>query len=74
MKKITETAIDRAIRLAGGPKEVARKLHISRVWSVYKWQHRQQIPPARIIPLEKLTGGQVTRHELDPDLYRNDAN
>lgn len=69
MKKLQETAIDRAIRIAGGPKEVARKLKIKRVWSVYKWQHRQQIPPQRIIPLEKLTNGEVTRHELDPELY-----
>ena len=68
-KKYANTPIVQAIFLAGGFKEVARKLKIKSVWSVYKWEKNNKVPPARVLQLEKLTKGKITRYQLDPELY-----
>lgn len=58
-----------AIRLAGGPGAVGQALGISRE-AVQQWR---RCPAERAIQLERLTGGQITRHELRPDLYPAEA-
>ena len=69
---MSENVIAKAIRIAGGVTKVARSLGISQPHAVGKWVIKNRVPPYRVIPLEKLTGGQVTRHELDPVLYPTD--
>lgn len=46
-------------------KEIAGQLGVSR-GAVYQWK---QVPPAHVIPLERLGRGAVTRQQMRPDLY-----
>ncbi|HFL7942321.1 helix-turn-helix domain-containing protein [Pseudomonas putida] len=65
----TERPIDEVVRLAGGQAELARRCNTSqpRIWQCV---HRnKKVPADLVIPLEKAVGGQVTRHQLRPDLY-----
>lgn len=65
----TERPIDEVVRLAGGQAELARRCNTSqpRIWQCV---HRnQKVPADLVIPFEKAVGGQVTRHQLRPDLY-----
>lgn len=52
-----------AIEKAGGVKNLADQLGVHRS-AVYQWD---QVPPLRVLEVERLTG--VPRHELRPDLY-----
>lgn len=54
-----------AIRLAGGPAAVGAALDITRE-AVQQWK---RCPAERVIQLERLIEGQITRQELRPDLY-----
>lgn len=68
-----ERPIEEVVRLAGGQAELARRCKTSqpRIWQCI---HRnQRIPADLVIPLEKAVGGVVTRHQLRPDLYPQDA-
>ena len=64
-----ETATQKAVRLAGGQKAVANSFGIRSLWSIYKWLNNNRVPAERVLPLEEMTNGQVTRYELRPDLY-----
>lgn len=65
------SAAARAIELLGGPSKVARLLADRGIditpWAVNKW--RQRVPSDRVLLLEALTNGKVTRHDLRPDIY-----
>lgn len=56
-------ALQRAITKAGGLAGLAEPLGIS-IQAVSQWD---EVPPLRVIAVEKLTG--VPRYELRPDLY-----
>ena len=58
--------LEEAARKFGGRSKLAAALGIS-PQAVYKWQ---QVPPMRVIAVERLTG--VSRHRLRPDLYPQD--
>lgn len=66
---LQQQAVRRAIQIGGGPSKVARGLGINQPHSVGKWVELGRVPPYRVIPLERLVNGAVTRHELDPVLY-----
>lgn len=66
----------KAVKLAGGQAPLARKLseRLNRPFKqahVWNWLHRDGAPlPAEVvIPIEEITDGQVTRHQLRPDIY-----
>lgn len=64
-------ALKRAVEIAGGQTALAKKLGITqaRVWN---WLNRDKVLPGEFaIPIERVTG--VTKHELRPDLYPEDA-
>jgi DNA-binding transcriptional regulator YdaS (Cro superfamily) len=68
----TERPVEKVVRLAGGQAELARRCNTSqpRIWQCV---HRnQRVPADLVIPFERAVAGQVTRHELRPDLYPND--
>lgn len=46
---------------------LARQLGITQ-GAVYQWTKRG-VPANRVLELERLSGGEMTRHELRPDLY-----
>lgn len=58
--------VARAIAAAGGTRRVAMKLNVS-TQAVSKW--RRRLPAERVIELEQLTRGAVSRYDLRPDLY-----
>ena len=58
-----KTALKKAIKAAGSPRLLGERLGISKQ-AVLKWD---EVPPLRVIPVEKITG--VSRYELRPDLY-----
>ncbi|WP_460420792.1 YdaS family helix-turn-helix protein [Pseudomonas sp. ZL2] len=64
-----ERPVETVVRLAGGQAELARRCNTSqpRIWQCV---HRnQRVPADLVIPFEKAVNGQVTRHQLRPDLY-----
>lgn len=64
-----ESAMSRAVRLAGGQAELARLCNTSqpRIWQC---MHRnKRVPAELVLAIENAVGGRVTRHELRPDLY-----
>lgn len=64
-----ERPVEKVVRLAGGQAELARRCNTSqpRIWQCV---HRnQRVPADLVIPFERAVAGQVTRHELRPDLY-----
>jgi DNA-binding transcriptional regulator YdaS (Cro superfamily) len=62
-----DSAVDEAIKAAGGPTALTRALGI-KLPSVYSWR---RIPPGRVLQVEKLTG--IPRTRLRPDLYPPEA-
>ena len=60
-----DDALRLAIEKAGGTAKVADHFGISSQ-AVSQWD---RCPSGRVIALEDMTGGAVSRHELRPDLY-----
>ena len=58
-------AMCRAFAVIGSRYKVAKYFKITPA-AVQLWKY---VPDRRVLGVEKLTGGRVTRHELRPDLY-----
>lgn len=54
-----------AARCVGGVTRLAEKLGIKRP-ALYQWK---RVPAERVLQIESATSGQITRHQLRPDLY-----
>ncbi len=65
-----DTALERAIELAGGPAALARFISENyepiTAQAVCDWK---RCPPLRVLQVERAAKGGVRRHELRPDLY-----
>ena len=61
-----ETPLEEAARKVGSRRKLAKLLGISSQ-AVYSWD---QVPPLRVLEVERLSG--VSRHRLRPDLYPQD--
>lgn len=66
--KPKEGPLERARKCFVSQKAMADALDISQQ-SVSEALKRGKAPAGWCIPLERATGGKVTRHELRPDLY-----
>lgn len=62
------TPIERAIAKAGGLTRLAAQCSVS-YQAVQKWLRTGRVPAERVLAVERASGGEVTRHELRPDLY-----
>ena len=82
---LTETPLQKAVRLAGSQSELARRIDSVlrrsgggpkggkvRQGYVGKWLQKGRVPDYAVIPIEVAVDGGVTRHELRPDLYPTD--
>lgn len=58
-----DSALILAIKAAGGPRKLAKKLGIHSQ-AISQWK---KVPPRRVIAVEKESG--IPRHVLRPDLY-----
>lgn len=68
---MSTTALDRAIKAAGGGKELATKCGVSPM-AVSQWKKRG-LPAERVRAVVRASGGKVLAHELRPDLYEIEA-
>lgn len=65
--------IERVFEILGGPSAVAKHFSDEKTgkplthWAVCKW--RNKVPADRVLRLEQLTAGRVTRYELREDIY-----
>ncbi len=67
---VRETPLQRAVRIAGGQSQLARRIGGKvRQGYVWKWLRRGRPPAERVLAIERATEGQVTRYELRPDIY-----
>lgn len=64
-------ALRRAVEIAGGQSELARRIGgRCKQQNVWSWLNVTRQPAAEyVLDIERATGGQVSRHDLRPDLY-----
>ena len=60
--------LEKAGKAVGGVPELARGLGVT-PQAIYQWP---RVPAERVLGIERLASGEVTRHELRPDLYPPD--
>lgn len=67
---MSTAALERAIGIAGGQKPLADRIGTTQS-QVWYWLARAKkgVPGEYVIPIEQATDGQVSRHDLRPDLY-----
>lgn len=68
MKEINP--IEKAIRVLGTQQALADVFGV-RKQAITKW--RRRVPAERVLGIEEATNGEVTRHELRPDLYPTES-
>lgn len=65
-----DEALERAIELSGGPAELARFITANQgpitAQAICDWR---RCPAGRVLTVEQATKGEVTRHDLRPDIY-----
>ncbi len=61
-------SLERAIKIIGSQVKLAKILG-KRQSSIWNWLKSGRVAAEYAIPIEQATGGQVTRHELRPDIY-----
>jgi len=62
------SAIDRLLELVHSQSRFARELGIS-PQAIDGWRRRGQVPAERVLEIERITQGSITRYELRPDIY-----
>lgn len=67
-KNLASRAFDRVVDIVGSQTELARVLGVKQP-SVNNWKIRSRIPAERVLEIEKIVGGQVTRYEMRPDVF-----
>jgi len=60
-------ALRKAVKIAGSQSELARRMGVDQRY-VWNWLTRG-LPVERVLAVESAVDGQVTRHELRPDIY-----
>jgi len=60
--------VKKAADIVGGVASLADGLGCSRQ-APYQWD---QVPRGRVLEIEELTGGAVSRHDMRPDIYPPD--
>lgn len=63
-----EKAIEKAVRVAGSQSALARAIGVT-PQAVQSWCVSGNVPAVRVLDIERIVEGKVTRHELRPDLY-----
>ena len=63
-------ALNKVIQIVGSQERLASLLNIKQQ-NISVWLTKG-IPAKRVLEVERLTGGKVTRYELKPDLYPRD--
>lgn len=61
-------SLEKAIKIIGGPKEVATYFGLKSTMAISHWK-RRGIPASYVIKLSELTGWQVRPNDLAPQIY-----
>lgn len=69
--KTPRNPIEKAALIVGSQLALAEALNVS-PQAVQQWVATGQAPPRRVIAIEQATNGEVSRHELRPDIYPED--
>lgn len=70
---VTRAAIQRAIAIVGSQHRLAVAIGVKQQ-HISNWLLRdKRLPAEHVLPIEHATGGQVSRHELRPDIYPRDC-
>ena len=64
--------IERAVEIIGSQSAVARIFGI-KPQAVQLWCSTGKVPAERVLEIERATNGDVSRHELRPDIYPNES-
>ncbi|EAW5735679.1 TPA: transcriptional regulator [Citrobacter freundii] len=65
---MSENAIQKAVRLAGGQSALARAIGVTQ-GAVWKWlNNHQKISPQNAVAISMATNGEVKPYELRPDI------
>lgn len=67
MKKSRDSALEAAITAAGSLTKLAASLNITKS-ALSQWR---RVPPMRVLAVEAASG--ISRHDLRPDLYPQEA-
>lgn len=62
------TPLDQAISAAGSMSELARRLDLT-FQHIQQWRRVGQVPAERVLQVEAAIQGQVSRHDLRPDVF-----
>lgn len=63
------TALNRAIEIAGGQAALAKLCGVKQQ-TVFCWLRKfGRVPAARVLQIEKIVNGVISRHDLRPDIY-----
>lgn len=62
------TPIRKAVAIVGNQTKLAEVCDVAPS-AVQQWVASGHVPAKRVLTIEAATGGQVTRHELRPDIY-----
>lgn len=62
-----KNSLEKAIAIIGSKRQFAIKLKVDRQ-NIYNWLSKG-LPAEWVLPIEKITKGQITRYELRPDIY-----
>lgn len=64
--------IERAIEICGTQVEFAKRLGCT-YQNIQGWKKTGRIPAERVLQVESITDGQLTRYEIRPDIYQPTA-
>lgn len=65
-----KTPLERAIHTAGGQSALAAKINRAQGHVYYWLRHAKNgVPAAVAIEIEEALGGEITRHDLRPDIF-----
>lgn len=60
--------IEKAVKIVGSQTALAKHFQIE-PQAVQQWISSGRVPTKRVLGIEQLTNGEVSRHELRPDIY-----
>jgi DNA-binding transcriptional regulator YdaS (Cro superfamily) len=59
--------LDRAIEIVGSATALSHGVGVTKQ-AITQWR-RRGVPPGKVLAVERLTGGKVSRHDLRPDVF-----
>lgn len=65
---MSENIIQKAVQIIGNQEKLAEDCGVSQP-TISNWKKDNRVPGEYVLKFEKATNGQVSRHEIRPDLY-----